>query len=248
MASGAKKNRLEAVPDERPETGEADGARRGLKPGKRRTSFVITDYWDDKVKHEAARQSTTRSQIYARAIAEYFDNHYGGGLDTLDAADDDLYDPQKFYTASQDKKGHSFHLRVNIPKPLAGEALSFVQSGRVPAYRSVEDIARDAFVHRIKQVSMWADDGELEMAVDLAMLNIEELAIMDREQQAEELLDNIRANVQRMRSRGEDEAMRRYLSEREGLADTIPSPWREDLLEIVRDERKRLGRREKRRR
>lgn len=243
MVTTPKKDRhLEEVPKP---TDRGAGA--GLAAGKRRTTFVITEYWDEQVEREASRQNTNRSQVYLRAIAEYFDNHYGD-VSTLDLADDsdDLYDPNKFYTASQDKRGHSFHLRVNIPKPLAGEAGAFVQSGRVPAFRSIEDIARNGFYHCLKQVAMKYDAGELETAVDLAMLNAEELAIMEREQQAEDLLENIRANIQRMVGRHEWNGLRRYLTEREGYADSLPSPFREELIEVVADARKKVGRQERR--
>ena len=238
-----KKPHIAAVPDEADEDGTGrGGASKGLAPGKRRTTFVITEYWDEQVKREASREGTTRSQIYLRAIDEYFQARRGG-MATLEEADDSYYDPQHFYTSSQDKKGHSAQFRINIPKPLAGEIASLIQSGRVPAYRSTEDVARDGLYHRVKQVAQWIDNDDLEAAVDIAMLNAQEVAIMEREQQAEELLDNMRSNISRMLARGEEEQLLAYLVAREAYIDSLPSPYREDLIELVEDSRKRIVRR-----
>ena len=136
---------------------------------------------------------------------------------------------------------------MNIPKPLAGELTALVQDRRIPQYRTIEDIGRDAVYHRAKQIARMADDGDLENAVDLAMMISDELAIVEREEQAEEYLGAVRANASRMVQRREWPALKRYLAEREGYASTLPSPWREELEEMVDDFRKQAERGQKRR-
>jgi hypothetical protein len=242
-----KNSKLRAVGDV--EADGAGGASKGLAPGKRRTTFVITEYWDDMVRREANRQGTTRSQIYLQAIAQFCEGHGRGAATLGDAIDDaEVYDEQKFYTATQDKKGHSAQFRVNIPKHVAGEIASLVQSGRVPAYTSTEAVVRDGLYHRIKKVAMWVDNDELENAVDIAMMNSLEMSLVEREKQAEELLENIRSNIARMVGRGETDQLLAYLIEREAFVDSLPSPYREDLAEVIRDARKRVARRERKRR
>ena len=99
------------------------------------TSFRIPIYWFNKVQEEAKQRDESLSAIYLRALTQYFGTFDNESWSTVD--DPDFYDRSRFYTHSEDKKGHSFHVRANIPKPLGGELSALVQSGMVPAYRSV---------------------------------------------------------------------------------------------------------------
>ncbi len=211
------------------------------KPRAIRTSFVINPYWHDWVEEISERMGISKSQIYLTALSEYRDRMEGKAVDAWDTADDDPgYDPHHFYTHSQDKKGHSFHARVNLPKPLAGAIGALVQSGRIPQYRTTEDVIRDATYHRVKQIAHAIDDGELEEAVDMAMLLADELQMIAKEDEAESLLAAMRSNIERMWARGERAALRRYLAEREALVDSIPAPWSDELDGLIKAYRKKL--------
>jgi hypothetical protein len=224
---------IHAVPDD------------GSKPAQRSTttSFRIPTYWFNKVQDEAKRVDESLSAIYLRALTQYFGTFDSESWSTVDDAD--FYDRTRFYTHSEDKKGHSFHVRANIPKPLGGELGSLVQSGMVPAYRSVGDIVRDAVYHRVKEVSNMIDAGEVEQAVDMAMLHSEELRMLDEAQQAEQLIEALRTNASAMFSREGDRArLKRYLAQRREIADSIPEPYRADYLAAVDDFDARLAKEE----
>lgn len=203
------------------------------------TSFRIPQFWFNKVQEEAKRLDESLSSIYLRALTQYFGTFEAESWSTIDDAD--FYDRSRFYTHSEDKKGHSFHLRANIPKPLGGELGSLVQSGMVPAYRSLGDIVRDAIYHRVKEVSAMIDAGEVEQAVDMAMLHSEELRMLDEAEQADQLIEALRANASAMFSRdGSRSRLKRYLAQRREIADSIPEPYRADYLAAVDDFDQRL--------
>ncbi len=229
---------LEAVPDP-----DSTPQRRG-KPSTTVTSFRISTHWFDKVKAEAEKNNTSASQIYHRALAEYFGQKISN--ESWEVADDDFYDPNEFYTASQDKKGHSFHMRVNLPKPLGGQLYALIQSAVVPQYRSVEDIARDAVYHRVKQIARAIDDGELEAVVDMAMLHAQELQITETAQHADELIDAMQANAAMMWQRNDAKALKKFLAERRSVADSLVEPYRTDYLAVIKNYEGRLAKEEKR--
>jgi len=217
------------------------------KPQTSRTSFIINEYWREWVEQESLRLNASKSSIYLTALAEYRERQEGAGGAAWDTVDDDVsYDPHHFYTHSQDKKGHSFHLRVNLPKPLAGAAGALIQTGRIPQYRTIEDIARDAFYHRIKQISRAIDDDELEEAVDMAMLMADELQLMAKEDEAESYIAAVRTNVERLWQRREWAALRKYLADKDAVVDSIPNPYSGELEDIIRDYRKKINRGRKR--
>ena len=229
------KGNLQAVPDD--ETGKP-------RPRAVTSSFRIPTYWFDKVQAEAQRLNISLSQVYLRALTEYFDTFDSESWSTVD--DKDYYDPSRFYTHSEDRKGHSFHVRANIPKPLAGELNSLVQSGMVPAYRSIGDITRDAIYHRVKQVGQMIEASELEQAVDMAMLLSEELKIVDEAAHAEQLIDVLRTNAQSMFAKDKNTTrLKRYLAQRREVLDSIPEPYRDDYLAAIMDFEARIAKTEK---
>ena len=229
------KGNLQAVPDD--DNGKP-------RPRAVTSSFRIPTYWFDKVQTEAQRLNISLSQVYLRALTEYFDTFDSESWSTID--DKDYYDPSRFYTHSEDRKGHSFHVRANIPKPLAGELSSLVQSGMVPAYRSIGDITRDAIYHRVKQVAQMIEASELEQAVDMAMLLSEELKIVDEAAHAEQLIDVLRSNAQSMFAKDKNTTrLKRYLAQRREVLDSIPEPYRDDYLAAIVDFEKRIAKVEK---
>jgi len=230
------KTNLKAVPDDTP------GASRATT-----TSFRIPTYWYNMAREEARRLDVSLSSVYLRALTTYFGTFDNQSWDTID--DPDAYDPSRFYTHSEDRKGHSFHARANIPKPLAGELNSLVQSGMVPAYRSIGDIVRDALFHRTKQIARMIDNGELEQSVDMAMLLSEEMKLMDEAEHAQQLIEALRTNAQTMIARdGDRERLKRYLAQRRETADSIPEQYRADYITAIEDYEKRIAKVEKPRR
>jgi len=208
------------------------------------TSFRIPTYWYNRARDEAKRLDISLSQMYLRALTHYFGTFEASAWETDD--DPDSYDSTRFYTHSEDRKGHSFHVRTNIPKPLAGELSSLVQSGMVPAYRSIGDVARDAIYHRTKQIAQMIDNGELEQTVDMAMLLSDELQIMDEAEHAQQLIETLRANAQSMFSRDSSPArLKKYLAQRREIASSIPEQYRPDYIAVIEDYEKRVSKVEK---
>lgn len=228
--------KLQSVPDPSPDS----------KPQRATTtSFRIPTYWYNRVKEEARRLDISITQVYLRALTRYFDAfNTESSWETID--DPDAYSPSRFYTHSEDKKGHSFYVRAPIPKPLAGEINAIIQSGTVPQWRSMGDVVRDAVNHRVKYISKAIDNAELETAVDMAMLLADELRLMDEAEQAQELIEAVRLNAQAMIARDATPArVKKYLAQRREVADMIPEPYRPDYLDAISELESRLAKVEK---
>jgi len=220
-----------------PIEGGKSRTRRNTTTGKATTSFIIPVRLLDDVDAEARRLNTSRSAIYITALTEHFRTF---DMAAWQSIDEDEYDPTKFYTRSSDKQGHSTHLRVNIPKPLAGEMGELIASAAVPQYRRPEDVVRDAIMHRVKQISRMVDDGKLEQAVDMAMLLAEEEQLVAEAVHAEELIAAMKVNAQRLLSRDSIEQLRKYLAQRRDRIDTIPELYQPEYLEVIADFEQRL--------
>lgn len=204
------------------------------------TSFRIPVQLFNKVRDEATRNDMSVSRVYMRALTQYFTTFDDQAWET--SGDAGEYDPTHFYTHSQDKKGHSVTIYTSIAKPLAAEISNLAQSGMVPAYRSRQDIIRDALYHRVKQISMMVDNSELEIAVDMAMLMSDEIRLVDEADQAEQLIQALRSNAQAIFAKDGNNTgrLKRYLAQRREMADSIPEPYRDDYLSAITDYERRI--------
>ncbi len=193
----------------------------------------------EQVKERARIRDISISQVYLMALVQYFETFTNESWETVD--DPSVYDPSRFYTKSSDQKGHSHTVHAPIPKPMAGEIANLVQSGAVPAYRSVGDVVRDSLAHRLFEIAKRIDNGELESTVSMAMLVSDELQIVDEAEQAEQLIDMVRSQAQAIWNRDEDtKRLRLYLASRREVADSIPEPYRRDYLDALDEYEKRL--------
>jgi HPt (histidine-containing phosphotransfer) domain-containing protein len=194
---------------------------------------MIPEVWRARVETETERLGVSKAQVYLRALEAYFQDEAGQSWDTLEA--DEHYDPHRFYTRTSDAKGHSKMIRLNVPNPIMGEVAALVQSAQIPAYRSIEDVARDALYHRLKQVAISLDNGELEAVVDLAMLVSDELDVKYQREQAQHLIAMVQDNATQIVAEGPPARARKYLADRRELADSLPEPYRERYLKVVDD-------------
>lgn len=62
---------------------------------------------------------------------------------------EDGYSPDQFVTPACDQKGHSERVRINFQPDVLPTLGQIVGSGQFEAYRSVQDVVRDAVYHRI---------------------------------------------------------------------------------------------------
>lgn len=78
----------------------------------------------------------------------------------------DGYDPDRFYMASADSKGHQHQIKtINVPQGMAA-ILAEVRE-YFPEYRNAQDMVRDALMHRLMYLKQKIDDGEVtEMMVN----------------------------------------------------------------------------------
>lgn len=209
-------------------------------PLKVTTSFQCSPQMKHRLEEGAAREGVSQQQIIQRALVTYFErlDRRAWGTEDGDAA----YDPTRYYTFGSDSKGHSVELRVTIPKPLRGELQRLIESGAIPEYHTAQHVARDAIYHRVKMLSRMLDDGQLERAVDLAILLSEEEALQARESEARLFIDTVRDNLQMLTARGKEHGdygrLAEYLETRSGKTEIVPEGYRAEYETMLKDYRR----------
>lgn len=76
--------------------------------------------------------------------------------DWKEPVDRTRYSLDDFYTTASDRKGHSQNVQSHFPPNFVGALTKMVQSGRYPAYQTIQDVVRDGAVHRV----MWLAEQE----------------------------------------------------------------------------------------
>ena len=132
---------------------------------------------------------------------------------------DDSYDPNEFYTASADRRGHSDTFYVKVPPYVASALSQFIQSGKVPQYKTVQDFIRDAIVHRIHYL-MYNWPGELDECAALLRMQHKLAKLKENEETFQRALEDLAELI------------------RIGQRETALEQYRE-LLEITLDTRRR---------
>lgn len=141
------------------------------------------------------------------------------------------YDPEKFYTRSKDKQGHSSTIRVNIPDYLMANLAGLVQSKLIPAYKTREDFVRDAIVHRFAWVTDQLANTPLASRFEaerqrLAMIEDAAQRIAELEEH-EEMLTALQAVCDRYYRQLSWPALLDYLQSQESVAESLSAEHRE---------------------
>lgn len=202
-------------------------------------SFSTTNELWREVAQAAAREHVSQSTVISRALLQYFSTKVTRSSWDTDE-ESSWYNAKKFYTYSEDKKGHSIQIRLWVPKNLAGQVGRVVNSGQIPEYKSPQDFYRDSLFHRAHDVAEWLDDGELKAEVGMAILLAEEDAINQMKRDAEALIEATRSNLQEAWDKGEYEWLEEHINGRIEKASSVPEQFRADYMDLLKGYKKRL--------
>lgn len=188
----------------------------------------------DMIDGAAKAEGISMSQVMNRALYQWQQttvqrNAWG----TTDGQE--WYDPKKFFTATEDRNGHSAQIKTWVPKNLAGQVARIVNSGMIPELRSSSDFFRDAIFHRSKQVAKWLDDGELLNEVDLHMMLADELAIAQQQKDVDALVSAMKSNLSAAMGRGDYEWLETYIEDREVKGAAIPPQLRDPYDSVLKE-------------
>jgi hypothetical protein len=185
--------------------------------------------WDEVIL-ASKREGVSMSAIVNRALQQFFTTQVARSSWDTDE-ESSWYDERKFYTYSEDKKGHSIQIRLWIPKNLAGQIGRVVNSGQIPEYRSAQDFYRDSMFHRAHVVSEWLDDGEL-------IADEDEIAQLKKD--AEVLIAATRENLEEAWNRGDHEWMETHINQRLEKATSVPELFRAEYVRLLKGYQARL--------
>ena len=203
-----------------------------------RSFYTKPEVWRQ-VEDIASAEGVSISAVVSRAIHEYLQRDFTkSSWDTM--PDDEWYDEQRFYTYSQDKKGHSVIARFAIPKNVAGGIKRVVDSGAIPEIRSSADFYRNAIFHWSRRVAQWIDDGDLMAELSWHQLRLEDETIVQARLDFEDLEDGMRANLDEFLREGDWSYMETYLRQRVSASAIIPEKFREDYMAIIEEYQTKL--------
>ncbi len=201
--------------------------------------YTQSDIWGQ-LEEIASASGTSVSSVIARAIHEYLQHDFTrSSWDTM--PEDDWYDEQRFYTYSQDKKGHSVTARFAIPKNVAGGIKRLVDSGYIPELRSAADFYRNAIFHWSRKVAQWVDDGELLDEMSWHQLQMEDATIRQTERDFENLIEGMRGNLDQFLQAKDYAYMETYMAHREEASAVIPEKFQAEYLKLLAMYRERLA-------
>lgn len=152
----------------------------------------------------------------------------------------DAYSPDRFYTRATDGKGHAELLHLKLPPELASALAQIVQSRAIPEYRTVQDLIRDAIVHRLHYLR---ESGLVDGAAG-TVVGFEEAAnriaeFHRRMQKFEEVIDGLEKMVASLGHAGRDEARAAVMDlYAQALAIQDSRYWRERYVQEIK---KRFG-------
>ncbi len=202
-------------------------------------SFSTTNELWQEVTQAASREHVSQSAIISRALVQFFATKIQrSSWDTEDESS--WYDIKKFFTYSEDKKGHSIQIRLWVPKNLAGQIGRVANSGQIPEYRSPQDFYRDALVHRAHVIAEWLDDGELKAEVGMLSMLAEEETIAQIKRDAENLIEATKENLEEAWSNGDYEWLEEHVNGRIDKASSVPEQFRAEYLELLKMYKSRL--------
>lgn len=154
-------------------------------------NISTTDAIWEQVEAEAAETGQSKSSVVVSALAFYFQSKIVRSSWVVED-EDGWYDPNKFYTRSEDKHHHSSKLTLNISKTTMGNMQTLVAGGKIPQYRSVADVVRDAITHRVYTIGRKIDDGEVLADTTVSMLQAESDHFIAQAKDMEQLLASTR--------------------------------------------------------
>ncbi len=200
--------------------------------------YTRADIWGQ-VEDIASAEGVSISAVISRAIHEYLQRDFTkSSWDTL--PDDDWYDERRFYTYSQDKKGHSVQARFAIPKNVAGGIRRVVDSGAIPEIRSVSDFYRNAIFHWTRKVAQWIDDGDLVSETSWHTLQLEDETIRQSRVDFDDLISGMKSNLDEFLMEGDYAYMDTYLKQRINAATFVPEKFRADFLKLIEEYQEKL--------
>ena len=109
------------------------------------------------------------------------------GFDPFNFEAESKYDPNEFYVRTVDKRGHKETVHVAMPPDLFAEIHETANNPNFPFYRTVQDLMRDAVLHRMHW--LYEKYGATEHAKEFLALEMAKAKIETRKRARDTITD-----------------------------------------------------------
>lgn len=148
------------------------------------------------------------------------------------------YSRDEFITRSTDGHGHQRHQRVNFPPSVIGQAAAIIQSGKIPQYRTIQDLVRDAVVHRLHYLNeTYLKDSKLGRELTALVRKGRMEAITREQEELRGLVEACREAIMTAVRGGDWVAFREALDQAEEQGEEVREPYRSQIHQIVNEYR-----------
>lgn len=147
--------------------------------------------------------------------------------------DDPTYHPDEFYVASTDGRGHTTKMRVNLPPMIAAQLGQLVASRSITAYRTVQDIIRDALIHRLHHLQNEIKIDDLGQALDLQIMRSRLDTQRQKIEELTALLDDTKEILATVDTANDDHALAIAIDQAKTQASILQEPWATRMWQII---------------
>lgn len=148
------------------------------------------------------------------------------------------YSEDRFYTNSSDVRGHSKMLRIWIPQGIDAQVYGAVNE--VPQYRTVQDLVRDAILHRLEYLQrryQLTDDGRRLLELERWRADSEKRSLeIDTMTGA---VDGVSDKLMKAWEAEDYSLFAQELTEAEEQVDWLRDPYKTRMLEVIANWRRK---------
>ena len=146
---------------------------------------------------------------------------------------DGKYDPDKFYTAGGDSKGHSGEIRARFPTQVIGGISAIVESRVIGDYKTRGHFLRDAAFHRLYTIKKLMDDPELDRMISMATLIHGAVAREKDLVEAENHLERVGDLLRRYQRANQYAELEDFITEQTAGLHLLPPELRTSMVDLL---------------
>jgi hypothetical protein len=179
------------------------------------------------------------AQGHLWVVADGEDKGGKKAFNSFDLVGSEAYSVDKFYTRSTNKHDHSSEkIQTPYPPNVHAMIMELVNDAGFPDYRSPQDVARDAVVHRIwHHANKSNDEKTLRLCVE-EMLICEQAKIAQRVETLERMVAEARQTFEKCHMARDDVSLRELLDLHEERVEELQQPYKGQVAAMIEQYRR----------
>ena len=146
------------------------------------------------------------------------------------------YSVYKFYVNATDSHHHSTKISFVVPPHIVAQIGQIVQSGKIPAYKTLEDFIRDSINHRLKflldhHLNLLSESEREALARELLIAQMERDQEISSSQQ--EMIEKFKQSMRDAIERGDYTTLKKHLLSGRDVLNNCGEPFHSRLRSVL---------------